>query len=125
MVKKKIAAASTSQGKKVKKIYIEPCVSYPKYRFVHPPRNLPPKRFIPTCHHCEKVGNIQPKGFKLNPHVHKTKNYFSRKEPLGLCTMMMGGLFRINKFKNVSHLYTFTQEGLGYEGLYHSTIEGE
>ena len=42
LVKRKTAAAPTSQGKKVKKIYIEPCVSYPKCRVVHPPRNLPP-----------------------------------------------------------------------------------
>jgi hypothetical protein len=71
LVKRKTAAALTSQGKKVKKIYIEPSISYPKYRVVHPPRNLPPKRFIPTCHHCGKVGHIRPNCFKLKPHVHK------------------------------------------------------
>jgi hypothetical protein len=81
LVKRKTAAASTSQGKKVKKNYIEPCLSYPKYRVVHPPRNLPLKRFIPTYHRRGKVGHIRPNCFKLKPHEHKNKNSYSRKEP--------------------------------------------
>jgi hypothetical protein len=33
--------------------------------------------------------------------VHKNKNSRPRKEPLGFCTMMMGGLSSLAKFKNV------------------------
>ena len=105
LVKRKTAAAPTLQGKKVKKIYIEPCVSYLNYIVFHLPRNLLPKRFIPTCHHCEKVGHIWPNCFKLKLHVHKNKNSHSRKEPLGLCRMMMGGLTRLDKFENI-HVFT-------------------
>jgi hypothetical protein len=31
----------------------------------------------------------------------KNKNSHFEKEPLGLCTMMMGGLSRLDKFENV------------------------
>jgi hypothetical protein len=68
------AATSTLQGKKGKKIYIEPHASYPKPRVVHPPRKLPSQRFVPTCHHCGKVGHIRPHCFNLKPHVQKNKN---------------------------------------------------
>jgi hypothetical protein len=63
------AIASTLQGKKGKKIYIEPHASYPKPRFVHPPRKLPSQRLVHTCHHCGKVGHIRPHCFNLKPHV--------------------------------------------------------
>jgi hypothetical protein len=33
--------------------------------------------------------------------MHKNKNSLSRKEPLGLCTMMTGGLSSLDKFENV------------------------
>ena len=65
------AAASTFHGKKDKKIYLEYHASYPKPRVMHPPRKLSSKRFVPTCHHCGKVGHIRPKCFDLKSHKHK------------------------------------------------------
>jgi hypothetical protein len=61
--------ALTLQGKKGKKIYIEPHASYPTPRVVHPPRKLPSQRFVPTCYHCGKVGHIRPHCFNLKPHM--------------------------------------------------------
>jgi hypothetical protein len=49
------AIASTLHGKK---IHLEHHAFYPKPRVMHPPRKLPSKRFVPTCHHCGKVGHI-------------------------------------------------------------------
>jgi regulator of replication initiation timing len=50
--------AMTHQGKEGKKNYIDPHASYPKPRVMHSPRKLPSQRFVPTCHHCGKVGHI-------------------------------------------------------------------
>jgi hypothetical protein len=82
------AVSPTRQGKKGKKKSIVPHVSYPKSRVVHPPRKLPYQRFVPTCHHCGKVGHIRPHCFNLKPHVQKNKNYVSRKDCEGLVIMM-------------------------------------
>jgi hypothetical protein len=56
--KGKQAGALTLQGKKGKKVYIEPYASYFKPKVVHPPRKLHSQWFVPTCHHCEKVVHI-------------------------------------------------------------------
>jgi hypothetical protein len=65
----KPAVAPTQQGKKGKKNYLAYHASHPKPRVVHPPRKLPSQRFVPTCHHCGKVGHIRPHCFNLKPHV--------------------------------------------------------
>ena len=105
LVERNKAAAPTSQCKKGTKIHIEPCVFYPKNRVVHPPRNLSPQRFIPTCHYCNKIGHIRPNCFKLKPCKHKKKISYSKKEPLGLCTVMIEGLSRLDKIENI-HIST-------------------
>jgi hypothetical protein len=87
----KPAIASTWQGKKGKKGKKNSFVSHASYlkpRVVHPPRKLPSQKFVPTCHHCRKVGHIQPHCFNLKPHVQKNKNSISRKDCEGLVTMM-------------------------------------
>jgi hypothetical protein len=84
----KPAVALTRQGKKSKKNFIVPHASYPKPRVVHPPRKLHSQRFVPTCHHCGKVGHIRPYCFNLKPHVQKNKNSVSRKDCEGLVMMM-------------------------------------
>jgi hypothetical protein len=61
------------KGKKGKKNYIVSHASVPKPRFAHPSRKLHSQRFIPTCHHCGKVGHIRPHCFNLKPHVQKNK----------------------------------------------------
>jgi hypothetical protein len=68
--------ALTRQGKKNS---IEPHASYPKPTVMHPPRKLHSQRFVPTCHHCGKVGHIRPNYFNLKPHVHINENSYSRK----------------------------------------------
>ena len=65
----KPAVDPTHQGKKSKKTFIMPHASYPKPRVVHPPRKLHSQRFVPTCHHCGKVGRIRSYCFNLKPHV--------------------------------------------------------
>ena len=72
------AVAPTCQGKKGKKNFIVPHTSYPKPRVVHPPRKLHFQMFVPTCHHCGKLGHIQPYCFNLKPYVQKNKNFVSR-----------------------------------------------
>jgi regulator of replication initiation timing len=84
----KPAVAPTHQGKKGKKNSLVSHASYPKPRVVHPPRKLPSQRFVPTCHHCGKVGHIRPHCFNLKPHVQKNKNSVSWKDCEGLVTMM-------------------------------------
>jgi hypothetical protein len=44
--------ASSDKGKKV---IVDPYVSRPKSRIVHPLRKQHSQRFVPTCHHCGKV----------------------------------------------------------------------
>ena len=95
--KKNQAAASILQGKKSKKIYIEPHASYPT-PIVHPSRKLHSQSFVPTCHQCGKVGHIRPHCFNLKPHVQKNKNSVSRKDCEGLVTMMKGVLSRLDMF---------------------------
>jgi hypothetical protein len=95
------AVSPTRQGKKGKKKSIVPHASYPKPRVVHPPRKLPSQRFVPTCHHCGKVGHIRPHCFNLKPHVQKNKNSVSRKDCEGLVMMMKGVLSRLDQFEKV------------------------
>jgi hypothetical protein len=66
---------------------------------VHPHRKLHSQRFVPTCHHCGKVGHIRPHCFNLKPHVHINENSYSRKESEGLVLMMREVLSRLAKFE--------------------------
>ena len=97
----KLAVAPTWQGKKGKKNSFVSYASYPKPRVVHPPRKLPSQRFVPTCHHCGKMGYIRPHCFNLKPHVQKNKNSVSRKDCEGLFKMMKGVLSRLDQFEKV------------------------
>jgi hypothetical protein len=97
----KLAVAPTRQGKKGKKNSFVSHAYYPKPRVVHPPRKLPSQRFVPTCHHCGKVGHIRPHCFNLKHHVQKNKNYVSRKDCEGLVTMIKGVLSRLDQFEKV------------------------
>jgi hypothetical protein len=49
--------ASSDKGKKV---LVDPYVSRSKSRIVHPHRKHHSQRFVPTCHHCGKVGHTHP-----------------------------------------------------------------
>jgi hypothetical protein len=89
------------KGKKGKKNSFVPNASLPKPKVLHPHRKLPSQRFVPTCHHCGKVGHIRPHCFNLKPHVQKNKNSVSRKDCEGLVTMMKGVLSRLDQFENV------------------------
>jgi hypothetical protein len=95
----KPAVALTRQGKKGKRNSIVSHASYPKPRVVHPPRKLPSQRFVPTCHHCGKVGHIRHHCFNLKPHVQKNKNSVSRKDCEGLAMMTKGVLSRSDQFE--------------------------
>lgn len=53
------ATAPTCQGKKCMNSLVKHHASYPC--------KFPSKRFIPSCHHCGKLGHIQPKCFQLKP----------------------------------------------------------
>jgi hypothetical protein len=68
---------------------------------VHPPRKLPSQRFVPTCHHCGKVGHIRPHCFNLKTHVQKNKNSVPRIDCESLVTMMKGVLSRLDQFEKV------------------------
>jgi hypothetical protein len=78
---------------------VEAHASYFKPRVMHPPRKLPSQRFVPTCHHCGKVGRIRPSYFNLKPYVHKNKNSFSRKDCEGLVMIMEGVPSRLDEFE--------------------------
>jgi hypothetical protein len=97
----KPAVSLTRQGKKGKKNSFVPNASVPKPKVVHPPKKLPSQRFVLTCHHCGKVGHIQPHCFNLKPHMQKNKNFVSRKDCEGLVTMMKGVLSRLDQFEKV------------------------
>jgi regulator of replication initiation timing len=97
----KSAVSPTWQGKKGKKNSFVPNASVPKPKVAHPPRKLHSQRFVPTCHHCGKVGHIRPHCFNLKPHMQKNKNSVSRKDCEGLVTMMKGVLSRLDKFEKV------------------------
>jgi hypothetical protein len=108
------AAASTLHGKKGKKIYIVPHASYPKPRVVHLPRKLHSQKFVPTCHHCGKVGYIRSHYFNLKPHVHINENSYSRKESEGVVQMMREVLTRLDMFEQSHKLRPkISQCGLG------------
>jgi predicted nuclease with TOPRIM domain len=90
------AATSTLQGKKGKKIHLEHHAFYHKPRVMHHPRKLPSQRFIPTCHHCGKIGHIRPKCFQLNNHESKRDYFRSRNSHDELFNMVKGVITQLN-----------------------------
>ena len=54
---------------KKEKYDIESCLPRSKSKYITPHKRQHSQRFVPTCHHCGKVGHIRPNCFKLRPHV--------------------------------------------------------
>jgi hypothetical protein len=46
-------------------------------------KKQPTTRFVPTCYHCDKVGDIRPKCIKLRPHEHVNENPSPRNDHEG------------------------------------------
>jgi hypothetical protein len=46
---------------------VKSCLSISKYMYIPPHMRQGSPKFVPTCHHCGKVGYIQPNYFKFNP----------------------------------------------------------
>ena len=65
---------------------------------MHLPRKLHSQRFVPACHHYEKVGHIRPHCFNLKPYMHINEISYSRKESEGLVITMREVLSRLDKF---------------------------
>jgi hypothetical protein len=61
---------------KKEKCDIESCLPRSKSNYIPPHKRQHSQRFVPTYHHCGKVGHIQPNCFKLRPYMH----YKSRPE---------------------------------------------
>jgi hypothetical protein len=53
---------------KKEKGVVESCVSRPKSRYVPPYKRQYFQRFVPSCHHCGKVGHTRPNYLKLKPY---------------------------------------------------------
>ena len=63
LTKKKVMYPLVSRCEKGKGILTDSYMSRSTPRRAHMPRNQPSQRFIPTCHHCGKIGHIHPKCF--------------------------------------------------------------
>jgi hypothetical protein len=77
-------------------------VEYSISKYVPPYRRQPSQRFIPTCHHCGKIGHILSNCFNLKPCEHKYDSSYSRKSYERLCNMMMVVLTRLDEL-DMSH----------------------
>jgi hypothetical protein len=66
-------------------------------KYVPPHSRQPSQRFVPTCHHCSKIGHIQFTCFKLKPCEHKYDSSYSRKSYEELCNMMRVVLTRLDE----------------------------
>lgn len=93
------ATAPTPQRMQGKKNFVKPHAPHPKPRAMHPPRHVHSQRFVPTCHHCGKIGHIRPMCFQLKPQVHKNKNSYSRKDCDGIFLMMKQMLPRLDEIE--------------------------
>jgi len=49
------------------KIVVDTCVTTPKFKYVPPRRRQTSQKYVPTCHHYDKVSHIRPKRFLLKP----------------------------------------------------------
>jgi hypothetical protein len=65
------------------------------FKYVTQHRKQHFQRFIPTCHHCGKIGHTRPNCFKLKPREHMHENYRTSFE--GLCNMMRNVLTMLDK----------------------------
>ena len=63
LAKKKVMYPPVSRSEKGKGILTDSYVSCSTLRCAHMSRNQPSQRFIPTCHHCGKIGHIRPNYF--------------------------------------------------------------
>jgi hypothetical protein len=91
LAKKKEMLPSVSRGKKGKGILIDSYVSR-----ANMPKNQPTQRFIPTCHHCGKIGHIRPNCFQLNNHESKRDYLRSRNSHDELFNMMKDVITQLN-----------------------------
>jgi len=69
--------------------------SMPKY--APRQRRQPSQRYVPTCHHCGKIGHNQSSCFKLKSHEHKHDSSYSRKSYEGLFNMIKNVLTKLDK----------------------------
>jgi hypothetical protein len=65
-----------------------PLINNVKAELKMPSRKQSKPKFIPTCHHCGKVGHIRPNCFKMKPCEYKNDSSYSRNSYEGLCNMM-------------------------------------
>jgi hypothetical protein len=96
LVKKKEMLPPVSRGEKGKGILTNSYVSRFTLRRAHMPRNQPSQRFIPTCHHCCKIGHIRPNCFQLNNHESKRDYLRSRNNHDELFNMVRGVITQLN-----------------------------
>jgi hypothetical protein len=96
LAKKKEMLPPVSRGEKGKGILTDSYVSRSTPRRAHMPRNQPSQRFIPTCHHCGKIGHIRPKCFQLNNHESKRDYFRSRNSHDELFNMVRGVITQLN-----------------------------
>jgi hypothetical protein len=105
LAKKKEMLPLVSKGEKGKGILTDSYVSRSTPRRAHMPRNQPSQRFIPTCHHCGKIGHIRPKCFQLNNHESK-RNYFrSRNSHDEFFNMVRGVITQLNDLAKITLLF--------------------
>jgi hypothetical protein len=95
--KSTLIPASSDNGKK---ICDDPCVTTPKSKYVPPFRRQASQKFVPTCHHCGKVGHIRPNCFKLKPREHLSDDLFFRNNHEGLFNMMRVVLTKMDELEN-------------------------
>jgi hypothetical protein len=96
LAKKKEMLPPVSKGEKGKGILTDSYVSRSTPRRAHMPRNQLSQRFIPTCHHCDKIGHIRPKCFQLNNHESKRDYCRSRNSHDELFNMVRSVITQLN-----------------------------
>jgi hypothetical protein len=96
LAKKTVMYPPVLRGKKGKGILIDSYVSRSTPKHAHMPRNKPSQKFIPTCHHCGKIGHIRPKCFQLNNHESKRDYFRSRDSYDELFNMLRSVITQLN-----------------------------
>jgi hypothetical protein len=77
-----------------------PLINNVKAELKMPSRKQSKPKFIPTCHHCGKVGHIRPNCFKMKPCEYKNDSSYSMNNYEGLCNMMRVVLTRLDELDN-------------------------
>jgi hypothetical protein len=72
-----------------KEVADDPCVTRLKFKYV------------PTCHHCSKVGHIRPNCFTLKPREPLSDSSYSRDSHEGLFNMMRVVMTRLDKLETM------------------------